>query len=409
MSPKLNCFLLSLLAFCISLGLYPPTLRFARRHGIVDNPDARKLQREPVPVLGGLVVFIGFYAAAVVMLMNHGTERMMAGLTATAIMTAIGIWDDLRDLPAAFRFIVEMCVVWLLRGWGEIWINDFHGLWGLGEISLWVSAPLSIIAGVGIINAINLIDGVDGYSSGFGITACLVFGAFLGASGIWPSATMMFILAGALVPFWLHNVFGKRSKMFIGDGGSLLLGTSMTVTCFCILDEKSPCAAIADTYGVGLIPFTLAVLAIPVFDTLRVMTLRMARGNSPFSPDKTHLHHLFIEMGFSHVVTSLIICTANTLIVLCWWLSWKLGAGIDLQFYIVTTLGLLVTSGFYKFSKIQQRRQSRIWDFFCRLGARSHRFSLPLWIFVRRLVDQPILPRQCVRARQHLRKLKLQK
>ena len=131
------------------------------------------------------------------------------------------------------------------------------------------------------------------------------------------------------------------------------------------------------------------MLAIPVFDTVRVMTMRMIRGRSPFDPDKTHFHHLFIEMGFSHVGTSLTIHLLNLAIVLIWWISWKLGASVDVQLYLVVALGLLVTFAFYKFVKIHQARQTRYYAWLCHLGERSHRFLLNEWRAVRRLVDKP--------------------
>lgn len=126
------------------------------------------------------------------------------------------------------------------------------------------------------------------------------------------------VSVGALIPFFLHNVFGKTSKMFIGDGGTLVMGTVMSVFVIAILQSGSRVAAFVDP-NVGLVPFTLAVLSVPVFDTLRVMSTRMLKGSSPFRPDKTHLHHMFIDMGCSHVATTLAILGLNTAVVLCWW------------------------------------------------------------------------------------------
>lgn len=395
--------LLGLLACAVSFVLYPPLLAFARRHNIVDNPDARKLQREPVPVLGGVVVFFSFTIATLAQFTLYGTRKMVVAFIAILIMTGIGLWDDRKNLPSAFRFLVEMLVVWLLMRFGGFYINNLHGLWGVWDISFWWSVPLSIVAGVGIINAINLIDGVDGYSSGYGMIASLVFATALLHAHAYEAAGSMLIVAGALLPFFLHNLFGKKSKMFIGDGGTLMLGTSMTVSVFYFLHSGSPCEAM-EQEGVGLVAFTLAVLAVPVFDTLRVMTLRMLRGNSPFSPDKTHLHHLFIEMGFSHVATAGSILLLNSLVILVWWVMWKLGASVDAQFYAVVGMGVLITFVFYKFVKIQEARQTRVYAWLCELGDRSHRFLLPAWRFVRSMVDSLVLTRFYVRLRGLFRK-----
>ena len=396
--------LIALFAAAVSLLLYPPARRFALHRGILDNPNARKLQRQPVPVLGGVVVYIGLLAGLIVLASVHGTHRMGVATIALTVMLLIGLWDDLRGLPAAFRFLVEILIVWILMRGADFSINDFHGAFGLHGISIGWAAPLSIVAGVGIINAINLIDGVDGYSSGFGIVACLIFAVPLFAVGAGVPGCCLLILAGALVPFFLHNVFGKRSKMFIGDAGTLMLGTAMTIAVFYILDTDSPCAAL-EQRGFGLLAFTLAVLCIPVFDTLRVMTWRMAKGLSPFEPDKTHLHHLFIELGFSHVGTSLSIILTNLAIVLLWLLSWLLGASPTWQLVIVVALGLFVTSGWYAIVRYHRRHDTRYYRFLCSQGEKSHRFMLRAWKAMRRLVDRPFALRGQARLRQITKKV----
>ena len=238
-------------------------------------------------------------------------------------------------------------------------------------------------------NAINLIDGVDGYSSGFGAMACTIFAIMFYALG---NRTMMLIAiaaAGALIPFFMHNVFGRKSKMFIGDGGTLLLGTIMALFVMTIL-TTNPSSYVLMLKGVGLIPFTLAVLAVPVFDTLRVMTARIISGLPPFRPDKLHLHHLFIEMGFSHVGTSVILIFADLAVVLVWFLSYKLGASINLQLYIVVALALLTTFGFYTFVRVQQRNNSAIYQWLLRVGERSHVERKGFWDLMRRLMDNKI-------------------
>ena len=396
--------LIALFAAAVSLLIYPPARRFALHRGILDNPNARKLQRQPVPVLGGVVVYAGLLAGLLVLSSAHGTHRMMVATLALTVMLLIGLWDDLRGLPAAFRFLVEILIVWILMRAGDFCINDFHGAFGLHAISIGWAAPLSILAGVGIINAINLIDGVDGYSSGFGIVACLVFAGPLFGVGAGVPGSCLLILAGALVPFFLHNVFGKRSKMFIGDAGTLMLGTAMTIAVFYILDTDSPCAAL-EQRGFGLLAYTLAVLCIPVFDTLRVMVWRMVKGLSPFEPDKTHLHHLFIELGFSHVGTALCIILANIAIVLLWMLSWLLGASPTWQLVIVVALGLFVTTGWYALVRYHRIHDTRYYRYLCGHGEKSHRFMVRAWRAIRRLVDRPIALRSQARLRHATKQL----
>ena len=345
--------LVFVVAMVTSMTVFPWALRFARKHGIVDNPNARKLQRVPVPVFGGIVVYSGILIGGLVLALFMWSWVMVNGLIGMTIMMLIGMWDDQKDISAVLRFAIEIGLVSAFIALTGVYIDDLHGLWGIDKLNDWIAIPLSVVAGAGIINAVNLIDGVDGYSSGYGMMACTLFGLCYWT--VWsPTMTCMtMIVIGALFPFFMHNVFGQKSRMFIGDGGTLMLGMFMTVCAFYSLSSTQPCQKL-DEQGLSLTAFALAVLCIPIFDTLRVMSLRILRGKSPFKPDKTHLHHLFIDMGFSHLGAALFILMLNFGVVLVWLVSWKLGASVDVQTYIVIALGLLVTFGFYKFMKVQQ-------------------------------------------------------
>lgn len=211
---------------------------------------------------------------------------------------------------------------------------------------------------------------------------------------------MAVIVTGALLPFFMHNVFGVRTKMFIGDGGTLMLGMLMVLFAFYSLSSKSHCAEL-EAEGVSLTALALAVMCIPGFDTLRVMLMRVFRGNSPFKADKTHMHHLFIDMGFSHLGAAVSILILNLMVVLAWLLSWQLGASIDGQMYVVLALGALVTFGFYKLMKVQQNsgplddegypQGTALWHWMCKLGMYSHREKGRVWRALRWLMDSGML------------------
>ena len=382
------------LAFVVTMLVFPYVLAFARRHGIVDNPNARKLQRVPVPVMGGTTVFIGVMVAVLVCAAITGDYDMLELLGLVMVMYLIGLWDDVKDVPVALRFAVEVMVVWLMIVLFGVEINDFHGFMGIHEIPDMVSVPLSLVAGVGIINAINLIDGVDGYCSTYGVMSCVMFAIIFYYVGDMSTFTFALIVAGSLVPFFFHNVFGKTSKMFLGDGGSLMLGTVLTFFTFCALSSTSPCAAYGSD-GLSLVALTLAILAVPVFDTLKVMIGRVVRGQSPFHPDKTHLHHLFIEMNFSHLATSEIIVFVNFLIVALLILAWNLGASINFQVWMVIALALLVTWGFYYFMEHERRQNdgegSPFFNRCCKRGKAWNFSTTKVWQFIRRMVDSKFL------------------
>lgn len=392
--------LVFVVSIVVSMLAYPRVLQFAKSHDIVDNPNARKLQRVPVPVMGGLVVYMGIICGGLVLQAFVNEPLIQWGLTGMSLMLVIGMWDDIKSLSAALRSMFEVVLVGVFMWQTEIYLDDFHGLWGIHQLELWVSIPLSLLVGVGLINVMNLIDGVDGYSSGYGITACICFGVLF--ASVWSNVMvcMALIVAGALLPFFMHNVFGVRSKMFIGDGGSLMLGMLMVLFVFYCLSSRSHCASL-EAEGVGLIALALSVVCIPWFDTMRVMVMRILRGNSPFKPDKTHMHHLFIDMGFSHLGAAVSILLMNLLVVMAWLLSWQLGASIDVQVYVVVVLGALLTFGFYKLMKINQNsgpldeegypQGTALWHFFCKLGWYSHREKGRVWKALRRLMDSGML------------------
>ncbi len=345
-----------LIAFFSSLlavmWIHPLVVKIATEKNIVDNPNARKLQRVPIPVLGGCAVLFGILLGIGFTSTHCGCPSLFIIITAMTIMLYTGTMDDILSLSPRLRFVIEIMVVILLMMANNQSINNFYGLWGLDAIPQWIAFPLTIFAAVGIINAINLIDGVDGLSSGYGVMASIAFAILFTLAGDISMLTLAVVTAGSLIPFFFHNVFGKTSKMFIGDGGTLVLGVVFSSFVINTLADGSIVGKFAES-NFGLIPFTLAVLSIPVFDTLRVLLARIVRGTSPFNPDKTHLHHLFIELGFSHAGTTVSILTLNSLIILLQLLSWQLGCSVDVQLYVVICASLLCTVGFYLSMKTQ--------------------------------------------------------
>lgn len=395
MNITLKLIIMALLSLAVTTVVYPLVLRYALRHQVVDNPDARKIHRQPVPVMGGVVVYAGILAGCLALALLIERASIHWALMALTTMLVLGVWDDIKNLSAVLRLFLQFGIVGAYIAFTGIYIHSFHGLSGIHEISPWLSIPLSLVTGVGIINAINMIDGIDGYSSGYGFMACSCFAALFIVAGQQVWSALAVIVAASLIPFFMHNVFGVKSKMFIGDGGTMMLGFMMTIFALGVPSLRS--APRLESQGIGLLAFTLAVLCIPIFDTLRVMTARMVRGHSPFKPDKSHLHHLFIDMGFSHLGAAMIILAMNLFVILAWFLLWQAGASIDVQTWVVVLMGTLVTFGFYKLMRWQQHsgpigdngqpQGAPLWHAFCRIGRWSHMETGSLWLFLQRLVD----------------------
>lgn len=376
-----------LLSFIGTLWMHPKILKIAILKNLVDNPDARKLQRNPVPVMGGIAVFFGIAIGLCSSPAMFSSANTFMLISAMLIMLYVGTIDDIINLSPTIRFAIEIIVIaWLMYA-SDSSINCFWGLWGVTTIPQWAAYALTIFASVGIINAINLIDGVNGLSSGFCFMSSVLFAIFFHITGNQVMTTLALSAAGAIIPFFLHNVFGQSTKMFIGDGGTLVIGTMMAMFVMNILGTNSGCSILA-AKGVGLIPFTLAVLSIPVFDTLRVMSTRILNKKSPFHPDKTHLHHMFIDLGFSHIGTTISILSLNFLIVAAWFISYKLGASIETQLYIVVAISLLTTFVLYWFAKRQIKHNTKALKVFNSIAKMLHIEKKGIWYIVQRIIDK---------------------
>lgn len=362
MNMLLDYLKISALPFAISLVsvwiLHPQIIKIARLKEIVDNPNARKLQKEPVPILGGVAVFFGIFMSLMFSNIIIQCSELFILLTAMLLMLYIGAMDDILDLPPLSRLATQigaaLVLVYLADGFV---IDNLMGLLGIYAIPGWVAVPLTVFAIVGIINATNLIDGVDGLSSGFGMMACLVFTVAFYRLDDVPMVVLSAATLGALLLFFLHNVFGKTSKMFIGDSGTLMLGIILAASVTRIISQvRVPESTLFTGNDASVIPFTLAVLSIPVFDTLRVMLTRMLHRQSPFHPDKTHLHHMFIDLGFTHVITTVCVLSLNTFVLLLWTAVYYMGVSPEMQIVVVVASALAVTAGLYRSVECFKRR-----------------------------------------------------
>ena len=369
--------------FCVSLVttalVYRHVLRICIEKDITDKPCSRKLQQAPVPVLGGVAVFIGMLAAMIVGGIVSSISELYPVVCIMTLMLCVGVTDDILGLTPTSRIAVEVAAVLALIYTTGCSIGDFHGLWGIGQLPGWLSICLTVFAGVGIINSVNLIDGVNGLCSGYCIFACTAFGVYSFLSGDSQTAMLAAVCIGALLPFLCHNVFGQTSKMFIGNGGTLLMGTVMVYF------------VISRIHGAEIpseIPFTLAVLSIPVFDTVRVMGVRMLKGRSPFSPDKGHLHHLLFSIHFSHVGTTLTEILLGATVTAAWWVSKSLGAPTDMQLYLVVALGFCFTSGIYGLVEWIRTHRPRLFTALCRLGDWTHFGHSRWWHKIRAFMDR---------------------
>ena len=243
--------------------------------------------------------------------------------------------DDLKDLSAKYKFVIQLALAVLIALSG-IRITSFDGLFGIYGLPLTAQYTFTVLAIVGITNAFNLIDGIDGLAGGLGFMSLITLGLFLTMSGDINTALIAFALAGGFLAFLYFNF--NPARIFMGDTGSLMLGFVVAVLAIRLLQVN-----IASVHPVlsNAPVFILGIVLIPVFDTLRVFAVRIWRGKSPFEADKTHIHHLLTNKGYSHAFAAKLICFVHGFILIE--VYWLRNLRQEWVLLILTVFMLLVT------------------------------------------------------------------
>jgi UDP-N-acetylmuramyl pentapeptide phosphotransferase/UDP-N-acetylglucosamine-1-phosphate transferase len=223
-------------------------------------------------------------------------SRFLMFICGLGLLFVVGVLDDLMGINYRWKFVAQIIAASFLPVSG-LWIYSLDGLFGITDFPSWVGIPFTLLVTVFIINAFNMIDGMDGLCSGLTVLACSVLGTLFLRQGAWLFAIFSMITIGAMAPFFYYNVFGKskrRRRIFMGDTGSMTLG--LTLSFLAISCAAGPPDGRPSITGNILVAFS--VVALPMLDVLRVMGLRLLSSRPVFLPDKNHIHHYFLSMGF---------------------------------------------------------------------------------------------------------------
>lgn len=364
--------------------VYFKILYLAKIKHLVDNPDARKLQKQPIPVMGGLAVYMGVLAGLGTACCFTSITTIVPIFIAAGLMIYLGILDDNIGLKPISRLILESATILILILGSNSCVDNLYGIWGIHQFSWYIGVPLTIFAGVGIINAVNMIDGVNGLSSLLCIMCCALFGFAFYKSDDLPNMMLAFIMVFAIIPFLIHNVFGKESRMFIGDAGTMMMGTTLAWFVIQTLSTKETSEELCITLC-NQVAMTLSILIVPIFDTLRVMTLRMYHGRSPFSADKTHLHHAFIGCGFSHSATAVFENLIGFICFLvCYYSNQVFHLYSSTQLYIVVAYGVIFVWGTY-FFLVRAKENNKVQS----VAVHTNYDRKGWWLYLQNLLDAP--------------------
>jgi len=297
-------------AFVVAMIVMPPLIRIIYRFRLFDVPNDRKEHITPIPTMGGIASGVGMAVACAFWFQFTREIFIVSFFFSIAVLFAIGMMDDLKNLPARYKFAIQIAVS-LLIAFSGVRITSFNGLFGIHVLSTSAQYMFTVLAITGITNAFNLIDGIDGLAGGLGFMSLVILGIFLTLSSDTNTAIIAFALGGGLLGFLYYNF--NPAKIFMGDTGSLVLGFVVSVLCIKLIqlnvDIQSQILPHAPV-------FALSVVMIPVFDTLRVFALRIWNGRSPFSPDKNHIHHLLTNNGWSHSLSAKILCGVHAVVLI---------------------------------------------------------------------------------------------
>ena len=303
----------TLLVSCfIVLWTIPTVNHIARTKGLLNAPGERTSHRYKTPNLAGISVFLGACVASLLFISND-LYVFRAIYLASIIIFFTGLKDDILLLSPWKKLLAQFAVA-ILIVMADLRFTHIFGLFGFQEFGEIASFVITVIFIVGIINAVNLIDGIDGLLASIGALVLSFFGFFFFMNGMYSWAIYCAGMVGALVAFFPFNVFGLRNKTFMGDSGSLLLGLSIAVTAIMFWEANAD-NSLPLTF-VGAPAIALAVIIVPVFDITRVFAYRILHGMSPFSADRNHIHHRIVDIGFSHLETSLIITAFNVFLII---------------------------------------------------------------------------------------------
>lgn len=281
--------------------LIPPLMRMATRLNIVDLPDPRKVHASPVPRIGGIAMIVA--AVALILVWTPLTQPVRWYLVGVGIIAAFGIWDDRSELNYRLKFLGQLLAILCVVIGGGVTIH-FVPFAGVDAVPAWISLPLTVFALLGITNAINLADGLDGLAGGTTFISIAVIALLAVMAGDTTLLLLCSAILGSIVGFLRFNT--HPAVVFMGDAGSQFLGFSAGVLVIILTQASNPAMS-------PVIP--LLILGLPILDTLVVMGQRVYEGRSPFKPDKNHIHHRLLGLGFDQYEAVVIIYAIQSVMV----------------------------------------------------------------------------------------------
>lgn len=302
-----------LFSFLITFFSIPTIIKISRRKNLMDEPGVRSSHLRKIPNLGGIAIFysIGICASIFAYELFDLYKFLFASLI---ILLYVGVMDDIVVMRAYKKLVAQILVSTLIVIGSDIRIRSLFGIFGIYEINYLISVIFSIITFIILINAFNLIDGIDGLAGGYSLISSALFGISYYRLGEYnyPLVILSVIIIGTVLAFLYYNLSNYRvAKIFMGDTGSMLLGFLLAFTCICFIDIFIDRALWnVPRYHLQSAPvIAVAILILPIVDTLNVILVRLWNKKSPFEADKNHIHHKLLKLDLTHRRSSFYIIT----------------------------------------------------------------------------------------------------
>ncbi len=320
-----------LLAFSVTFYSIPKIIKIAHDRKLFDVPNDRKVHKEPIPSLGGIGIFAGFIISLLFIGELESFNYHQFYILVFVTVFFYGIKDDISVLSPHKKFLGQLITSCILVFKANLVISNMHGFLGLHVLNAPISYILSIFTIIVIMNAFNLIDGIDGLAATICIITSSVFSWFFYMNGDLSYATLGFTLASSLMAFLIFN--HAPAKIFMGDTGSMLCGVVNAILVIHFIETANSSIVFNVTASPAL---GFGILIMPLLDTLRVFTIRILHGRSPFFPDRNHLHHILLDRGLSHKVITLIMALSAVLFIFLTYIALPMG----INFIILSQVSL---------------------------------------------------------------------
>lgn len=339
------------IALMVSFASYPAIILVALKKNLLDKSGHRSSHSGTVPNLGGIGIYLSIVVAITITGAPLETKSLFLILGGITVLFFLGLKDDILILSPRKKFFGQLLAAFLLIIFTDTRIYGFSGILGVTIMPYWVSVGFTLFVYLLVINAFNLIDGIDGLAGSLALMSCIAFGVLF---YLYDDISMVVLAAaavGALISFLYFN-FSRRRKMFMGDSGSMILGFIIAVFTVRFIDTSESTSA--SLFNESSPVLALSILFFPLLDTFRIFFIRIVvHKKSPFTADNNHLHHRFLKCGFSHKQTTITIVVTNIVLIFVAYFSRNFNINLQLIFLLVS--GTVLYSLYFIFDWLRDK------------------------------------------------------